>query len=313
MYCRGSVKSNPNVFNITTPLTPLPYSGAPVTEDRICYKVSCPKLDPPVADQVATDQFGQHTLTKLKTGMLCTPAVNGTGYCGNGAIDPGESCDGVDLGGASCVSEGFGSGTLACGAGCGFDTSACVAAAFPATGQTVCYSAAGAVIACASTRQDGHLQAGADPAFQDNGDGTATDLRSGLQWEKKGDDGGLHDRDTLFTWANAFTFVNNLNAANFAGHNDWRLPNIRELQSILNYGTSTSDPAVTLSAFHDDCFGGCNGIACSCTAFGGHWSSTTVRTLPTAAYNVNFYDGSLALLVKTSPTGAVRAVRGGPQ
>src|SRR5207249_6307224 len=42
-----------------------------------------------------------------------------------GGIQPGEDCDGADVGGATCVSLGFGGGTLACGADCAFDTSQC--------------------------------------------------------------------------------------------------------------------------------------------------------------------------------------------
>jgi hypothetical protein len=46
--------------------------------------------------------------------------------CGNGVIDSGETCDGSDLGGESCESLGFGSGTLLCRSSCGgFDTSQC--------------------------------------------------------------------------------------------------------------------------------------------------------------------------------------------
>jgi hypothetical protein len=47
--------------------------------------------------------------------------------CGNGAIDAGEDCDGLALGGANCISIGMGfdGGTLACAGDCTFDTSAC--------------------------------------------------------------------------------------------------------------------------------------------------------------------------------------------
>lgn len=49
--------------------------------------------------------------------------------CGDGFLDPNESCDGNDnLGGATCVSRGFSSGTLACSSSCAFDTSSCTAA-----------------------------------------------------------------------------------------------------------------------------------------------------------------------------------------
>lgn len=51
-------------------------------------------------------------------------------------------------------------------------------------------------------------------------------------------------------WEDAFAVhVTGLNArSGFAGHTDWRLPNVNELQSIVNY--ETSSPAVSL-AFHD--------------------------------------------------------------
>ena len=45
--------------------------------------------------------------------------------CGNNIQETGEQCDGLDLGGASCVSQGFSAGTLSCAALCTFNTSAC--------------------------------------------------------------------------------------------------------------------------------------------------------------------------------------------
>lgn len=46
--------------------------------------------------------------------------------CGNGLVDGDEACDGAALAGATCVTQGFDDGTLACAAGCGaFDTSNC--------------------------------------------------------------------------------------------------------------------------------------------------------------------------------------------
>ena len=45
--------------------------------------------------------------------------------CGNAFIDAGEACDGALLGGETCVSQGFGSGELACGDNCQFDTNGC--------------------------------------------------------------------------------------------------------------------------------------------------------------------------------------------
>jgi len=314
MFCMGTTKSNPHVMNITTPLVPLAYTGVDVPDDqaRICYKASCPKLDPPEADQTVMDQFGQHTLTKLKTTMVCTPANLGTTYCGDGLINGAEDCDGSQLGGATCVTLGYGSGTLACAPGCGFDVSACIPGAFSASGQTLCYNAAGTVIACAGTGQDGEKRAGADLAYQDNGDGTVTDVNTGLVWEKQSDDGSIHDRDLLFTWANAPSHITALNSANFANHNDWRMPNIRELSSIVNYGAA--NPAVVTTAFHDNCFGGCTPLNCSCTAFFAYWSSTASTHLPNSEFTVNFTDGTSSVFTKNvSFTAAVRGVCGGPQ
>jgi hypothetical protein len=46
--------------------------------------------------------------------------------CGDGEVNPGESCDGLNLGGKTCADVGnFDGGTLGCTMGCGFDTSAC--------------------------------------------------------------------------------------------------------------------------------------------------------------------------------------------
>jgi hypothetical protein len=308
-YCIASQRTGAAVLNNVTPITVNGYTAEPVTEDRICYKVSCKTPTIPLPLEVdVVDAFGTHALTKLKTGMLCAPVTVGTTFCGDAAKNGAEDCDGTDLGGGTCETLGYSTGTLGCSSGCTYDVSQCVLGKIPATGQTQCWNASGTSIACIGTGEDGHLQAGSALAYQDNGDGTLTDLNTGLMWEKKSDDASVHDRDTLFTWSGAFTQIATLNAMTFAGHNDWRLPNARELLSIVDYGVT--GPAVD-PAFQTSCFGGCNGIACSCTAFGGHWSSTTVSSLPASAYNVGFFDGSVTFLSKSS-TGAVRAVRGGP-
>lgn len=47
--------------------------------------------------------------------------------CGDGVREGWEECDGADLGGATCVSRGFGSGSLSCSPACEYDTSSCIA------------------------------------------------------------------------------------------------------------------------------------------------------------------------------------------
>ncbi len=63
----------------------------------------------------------------LLTGCSAAPST-----CGNGTIDPGEDCDGEDLGGATCQDLGFDGGQLACSPNtCTYDTSGCTSACVP--------------------------------------------------------------------------------------------------------------------------------------------------------------------------------------
>lgn len=62
----------------------------------------------------------------------------------------------------------------------------------------------------------------------DNGDGTITDRASGLMWPKT-------DNGSALTWPEALASVQAQNAAGYLGHDDWRLPNAKELQSIVDY------------------------------------------------------------------------------
>src|SRR5437016_10972638 len=76
-----------------------------------------------------------------------------------------------------------------------------------ATGQTTCWDSNGNVIPCAGTGQDGELRKGAPLAYVDNGDGTITDVNTGLMWEQLSHDGSVHDqynqtrgRPRMSTW-----------------------------------------------------------------------------------------------------------------
>jgi hypothetical protein len=92
-----------------------------------------------------------------------------------------------------------------------------------------------------------------DSRFTDNADGTVTDLVTGLMWKQceQGTDGtdcfGATDA-TGFTWQAALQAPAILNAGGgFAGHTDWRLPNVKELASIVE--TNCSGPAQNLTFF----------------------------------------------------------------
>jgi hypothetical protein len=157
--------------------------------------------------------------------------------------------------------------------------------------QTTCYNDAGTSVACAGTGQDGELRAGLARFDVDNGDGTITDHLTGLMWEKLSDDGSIHDKDTGYlNHAGAFVKIDALNSAAFAGHNDWRLPNRRELDSIIDLGRY--NPAVP-PVFHQGCVASCTVLTCSCTRNHIYWSSSTSHTTNTNVWVVNSIDGDI--------------------
>ncbi len=80
--------------------------------------------------------------------------------------------------------------------------------------------------------------------FVDNGGGTITDNATNLQWAKA-------DSGVGMDWEEALAWVQQKNAENYLGHDDWRLPNAKELQSIVDY---TRSPDTTASAAIDPIF-----------------------------------------------------------
>jgi len=118
----------------------------------------------------------------------------------------------------------------------------------PQTGQQICWNAEGGEIPCSGSGQDGDLQEGVVwPAsrFMDNGQ-TITDTLTGLMWTKDanapGPDGCVPHSAKI--WQEAIDHVKCLNNSSFLGFNDWRLPNVRELRSLIHYGHSS--PSVWL-------------------------------------------------------------------
>ena len=76
--------------------------------------------------------------------------------------------------------------------------------------------------------------------FSDNNDGTITDISTGLMW-------GKEDNGTGLNWEEALDWVSQKNQDNYLDYNDWRLPNAKELQSIVDYTRSpqtTNSPAI---------------------------------------------------------------------
>ena len=143
------------------------------------------------------------------------------------------------------------------------------------TGLTTCYDAAGAVIPCAGTGQDGELKRGEPRSYVDNGDGTIRDKRAGLTWEKLSDDDSVHDKDNTYKWQQAFEKIDDLNDASFAGFDDWRCRTPSSSLTLLDHGAF--DPALP-PAFNSGCTAGCTVLTCSCKGnpSGAFWSSTTL-------------------------------------
>ncbi len=100
------------------------------------------------------------------------------------------------------------------------------------TGQTSCYDAHAiptTVVNCAGTGQDGEFAKGSARSYTEDVNGlTITDNRTGLQWEKQ------PNCADNYSWYETFGKIAVLNTNNFAGHNDWRLPNVNELQTLVD-------------------------------------------------------------------------------
>ena len=131
--------------------------------------------------------------------------------------------------------------------------------------------------------------------FINNDDGTITDLATGLMWSQA-------DSGTGMNWSNALAWVQAKNTSNHLGYSDWRLPNAKELQSIVDYSRS---PATTGSAAIDPIFD-CTEI----TNEGGaadypfFWASTTHLDGSPAPLGVYVCFGRALGWMQTPPTFA---------
>ncbi len=102
--------------------------------------------------------------------------------------------------------------------------------------------------------------------FADNEDGTISDLATGLMWAQ--DDSGVG-----MNWESALAYVQDLNEQGYLGYSDWRLPNPKELQSIVDYSRS---PDTTHSAAIDPIFNVTNITnEDGQKDWGYYWTSTT--------------------------------------
>jgi len=167
--------------------------------------------------------------------------------------------------------------------------STCTDAPVEKTGQTTSYA----------TGDDGALQKGValpSPRFTDNGNGTVKDNLTGLIWLKNANPCGTK------TWADAIAYCNSL-ASGTAGLTDgsvagaWRLPNVKELQSLIDFGRYN----LALPSGHP--FTGVQSFF--------YWSGTSHADYADYAWIVDVSSGYVDFGVKSSYSTYVWPVRSG--
>lgn len=176
----------------------------------------------------------------------------------------------------------------------------------PVTGQTTNYA----------TGDDGDLQVGVPvpiDRFTDNGDGTVTDNLTGLVWLKNANASGTS------TWANSLTYANalgdgiaGLTDGSTAG--DWRIPNIKELLSLIDYGEIA--PALPSDHPFTNVQSPRYYVEYTGTGWSGdfgtpYWTGNTVSGKSGCAWAVNMYYGQSVMTFKTIGFSYVWPVRGG--
>jgi len=183
------------------------------------------------------------------------------------------------------------------------------------TGRTVCCDEEANPRDCAGTGEDGEFQMGVawpSPRFANNGDGTVTDNLTGLIWLQNANCMGTNypefDNDNiagdgLVTWQHSLDFIAGINDGTYSACGgvspltDWRLPNIRELHSLVDYGNAY--PAISSDHPFDN------------FQFDSHYWSSTTLDFSSNAWSVRFEIGEVRLVSKANNEYYVWPVRGG--
>ncbi|MCP4202661.1 MAG: DUF1566 domain-containing protein [bacterium] len=182
----------------------------------------------------------------------------------------------------------------------------------PRTGQTSCYDVLGAIVGCApwiGLGQDGALQLGVtwpNPRFTKNGDGTVTDNVTRLIWLEN-----AHCAPDPVDWEQALAFANSLADGSTGGQDSsdcglsdssvagqWRLPNVRELQSLVHYGVGLPSVPNT-SGIGQWVEGDPFSTVQFSSQYTGYWSSTSSTTSADRAWLVGMRTGNVSQRIKT--------------
>lgn len=144
------------------------------------------------------------------------------------------------------------------------------------TGQRQCWDPSGVAIACAHSGQDAEYAPGAPwprPRFAAHGE-VAADLLTGLTWTIDANPAGFP-----LTWREALEHVAELNQASHLGFTDWRLPNRRELKSLISH--QAKKPALPEGHPFRNVFQG------------WYWTSSTAAINPAFAWYVHTEGGRM--------------------
>ena len=154
--------------------------------------------------------------------------------------------------------------------------------------------------------------------YRDNGDGTVTDVQTGLRWMRfslgqEWKDGTCIGEARKYTWQAALDAAAMRNRqGGYVGHCDWRVPTKEELQTLIY---CSSGRPKTWNDTGEPCEGDyeCPTIyqpAFPNTPSSWYWSSSTYANLPANSWVVNFGNGLVGAGYK-SGDDHVRLVRGG--
>lgn len=180
-----------------------------------------------------------------------------------------------------------------------FGTANAQSVAIPKTGQSLCYDGSGIQISCANTGQDGEIQAGKpwpNSRFRNNGDGTISDKLTGLMW--------FQDANCPVTlgyspptWDEALSFARGVSEGSVdvsacgisATYPGWHLPNVKELESLLNYGAANNGKWLSKNGFKN-----------LPNEFEYYWTSTTALSndFPFSAMAMDVVNGFIGPLTK---------------
>lgn len=151
------------------------------------------------------------------------------------------------------------------------------------TGQIKSYDVNGTEITDGSQKDDGFYKSGLARSYTRDVNDTVTENTTKLIWQ---DD----TTPASMTWDSAITYCQNLT---LGGHTDWRLPDIKELQTLVD--NSKSDPSMD-SIFQN-------------TISSYYWSITSYVALSSNAWSVHFFTGYTSADDKTDSNINVRCVK----